>query len=185
MEFFLVKMIRVMLRRIHCQVMHHPNNVSRCRLELPISRSFTYWPHYVIPSIVEDNCSDSYKQNCTIVEGNITLKVEGGTGIVESLIMDEANTAVQHALIELEDQGVLGVKLVGNNTMSLSFLDQYSQKQLPDTADDDWSSASNSWIIFVGCSLFVGAVLFALFWSNENRIAFLRRTTRSGYFFLE
>ena len=100
--------------------------------------------------------------------------------------MDEANTTVQHALIELEDQGVLGVKLVGTNTMSLSYPDQYSQKELPDTDDDDdWLSASNSWIIFVGCSLFVGVVLFALFWSNENRIAFLRRTTRSGYFFLE
>ena len=86
-----------------------------------------------------------------------------------------------HALIELDDQGLLGVKYVGNDTMSYTTLT--SPREDAVTADDD---RPFFWIIFAVCSLLVGVVLFALFWSKRNRQAFLfgSTTSRSGYYSL-
>jgi hypothetical protein len=97
--------------------------------------------------------------NCSIVEGKLTLKVEGGASIEDSIIMDEASTVFNDAFIELDDQGVMRVKYIGNNTMSMSRVDQYSQREDIGAADDDRKFTSKSLIIIICCSLFVGMVM--------------------------
>jgi uncharacterized glyoxalase superfamily protein PhnB len=180
MEFFLVEIrVRVELQRIHCQVIPLPINVSR-RSSVTDSLFLSIGSLF-ISSFVEDNCSDAIMHNCTVVEGTISLIVEGGADLGDNIIIDEANTAVLHALIELDDQGLLGVKYVGNDTMPYTTLT--SPREDAVTADDD---RSFFWIVFAGCSLLVCVVLFALFWSKRNRQVFLFGPTasRSGYYSL-
>lgn len=122
-------------------------------------------------SFVEDNCSDSNMHNCSIAEGKLTLKVEGGTGIEDITIMDEVNTAVNQAFVKLDNQGVLRAKYIGNSTITTSRIERYRQI-------DQRSFASKSLIIVIACSLLAGAILFALI----RRIYYVVTSARSaGY----
>ncbi len=92
--------------------------------------------------------------------------------------MDEVSTAFNYAFIELDDQGVLRVKYIGNNTMSMSRIDQYSQREDIDAADDDMKFNSRSLIIIICCSLFVGVVMLFVLLRSILRGS---TATRYGY----
>lgn len=118
--------------------------------------------------VTSDTCSISNTHICTIVEGTITLAVEGGSGSGDGDITDEAFTTLRRAFHEFDDPDILSVNYFGNNTTVVSLIDMDSPRGVMDTAKDGNEYGIDFLVLSVVCSLFTGIILFVLFLSIRN-----------------
>ncbi len=120
--------------------------------------------HYVMPIFALDTCSISNTHICTVIEGTIDLAVDGGS-TSEDRIADEALTTLRLAFRALDDPDILSVNYMGNDSTTVSLIDQYSQRGDIDTTHDESEYSLNFLLLSIVCSLFSGVVIVVIFLS--------------------
>ena len=118
-----------------------------------------------MPIFALDTCSISNTHICTIIEGTIALAIDDGSSSEYGNIVDEAFTTLRLAFRAFDDPDIWSVNYMGNDSTTVSLIDQYSQRGEIDTTDDESEYSMNFLVLSIVCSLFAGIVFFVIFLS--------------------